>query len=190
MQYLDLVRDCIDTFSLEELPPNDVQNENTVGGAEDEEDDYWYDDDDDDDQNENERFDDDHGSGENDNGDGNPNDESDTNSSNDDSDADSPEGSDNDPDNDSDDEALDSSSDDSDDESDDDTDDGDYATDNNDKTSKDINLTTFKFAADDYIFHKNHHKVSELEKPKRKKKNPTDPKAAPQATITGPVDGI
>ena len=83
---------------------------------------------------------------------------------------------------DSDDEALDSS--------DDDSDDGDYATDNNDKTSKDINLTTFKFAADDDIFHKNHHKVSEPEKPKRKKKNPTDPKAVLQATISDPVEGV
>ena len=39
MHYLDLVRDCIDIFSLEKLPPNDVQTDNTVYGVDDSDDD-------------------------------------------------------------------------------------------------------------------------------------------------------
>lgn len=49
MQYLDLVRDCIDIFSLEKLPPNIVQTANTVGGTDGDDDDHDGDDDDDDD---------------------------------------------------------------------------------------------------------------------------------------------
>jgi hypothetical protein len=141
MQYLDLVRDCIDIFSLEKLLPNDVQTENTVGGAEDDEDDYWYADDNEDETN-----------------------EDNLNDSNDQDHA-------NDPDESGDDDSDDDQLDDSDEDSDSDSDSGDYTTDSNDKTSKDIKLSTFTFAADDYVFHKNHHNISKPELARRTRKN-------------------
>jgi hypothetical protein len=166
MQYLDLVRDCIDIFSLEELLPNDVQTANTVGGAEDDEDDYWYAEDDEDEKD---------SDGLKDSPDQNSLDHNSKNDSNVSNHPDSSSSSDD----------LEDSSEDSS----DDSDDGDYATNPNDRTSRDITLTTYKFAADDHMFHKNHpHCVSRPEIPKKKKKKDQKTEVVSQATVTGSDD--